>query len=913
MSTSSSDASSAYSATPVYAFHPFLRATHPFDPSSTSSSTFSSAADGCLAFEAGEIILLHSFHFSGWGDGTSLSSGRRGWVPSNYCVPYDTLQIRPLLAAALTVLTGPSMDSSRDFQIAATTLVSGIRSLLDSVGCLTRDGAALQKSQELRRSRRRLLTEVSVMISCVKKASIEFNSLTAEMVSLTHKIVVSAADFLAIYNAKEAAKRYSDSLPSLEYASSEKDDDVRVYDRESKRSSFAEDVFEYQPVSALARLNFLYDALLVRLGGFINRTLIDGRSPAKLLVAIRQAVHAAREFLAVVETISAHASPVIYSLEEAKETMYQRITMLVASARDVVGAGTDQQAVLIETQTLGIAVTECVRSAGACLGRSKYVIDRVGDFDLEVERQYLNFQIRSHADNLQRSNRGPASAVGRVCDEDPTLAMSALALAEAEKRAALSSENEHRVKRTPLQDRIIYNSDGQVQGGSIEALVKHLTANDATPDVLFVSSFFLTFRLFTTPVALAQALVHRFASLSPDEPNLLAAQLRVYNAFKGWMESHWRKETDNEALPIIVDFANGSLKTQLPFAYRRLLELSQMVVDIVNPLVPRSMSKLGINTSLAILLPDSSSVPTPIVNKLHLAILAKNVHGGGPPPSILDFDPLEFARQITIKESRLFCQITPEELLGQEFAKKSGKSIAVNVKAMSSLSTDLANYIGETILAGDVPLKFRMNVIRHWIRVAEKCLELKNYNCLMAVTCALQSSVILRLKKTWELLPPRYHALFAELKSIIVYEKNYASYRTLLRKQIVPCLPYLGVYLTDLTFADEGNSDYRIFHPDTEDASPVINFDKHVRSTKIIADLQRFQVPYRFQEVPEIQEWLDVEIARVHEMYQKDQHMLYRRSCLVEPRVGAPNGRFIAVVGDTAIKEGISWNEEIKR
>lgn len=459
---------------------------------------------------------------------------------------------------------------------------------------------------------------------------------------------------------------------------------------------------------------------------------------------------------------------------------------------------------------------------------------------------------------------------------------------------------------------MIYNADGQVQGGSIEALVKHLTSSNATPDALFSSSFFLTFRLFTTPIALAQALAHRFSSLPPDEPNLLAAQLRTCNAFKGWMESHWQRETDNEALPIIIDFVNGPLKIHLPFAFRRLIELTQQVVDINHPLVPRSMSKLGINTSLGILLPDSSSVPTPIVNKAHLATLAKYAREGSPDPSILDFDPLELARQITIKESSQFCQIIPEELLGQEFSKKSGKSVAVNVKAMSSLSTDLANYIGETILANEVPLKFRMNVIRHWIRVAEKCLELKNYNCLMAVTCALQSSVIMRLKKTWELLPPRYHALFAELKSIIVYEKNYASYRTLLRNQTVPCIPYLGVYLTDLTFADEGNPDFRVFHPNTEDASPVINFDKHMRTTKIIADLQRFQVPYRFQGVPEIQDWLDIEIRRVHEMYQKDQHMLYRRSCYVEPRTGASSGKFMGIVGDTTIKEGVSWNEEIK-
>nr|GFD55389.1 hypothetical protein [Tanacetum cinerariifolium] len=65
--------------------------------------------------------------------------------------------------------------------------------------------------------------------------------------------------------------------------------------------------------------------------------------------------------------------------------------------------------------------------------------------------------------------------------------------------------------------------------------------------------------------------------------------------------------------------------------------------------------------------------------------------------NILDFDPMELARQFTIIESKLFCAIQPEELLALEWTKKSD-SKAVNVKAMSKLSTDLANLVADTIL-----------------------------------------------------------------------------------------------------------------------------------------------------------------------------------------------------------------------
>ncbi|KAK9376001.1 ras guanine nucleotide exchange factor domain-containing protein [Lipomyces chichibuensis] len=878
------------------AYHPFLRATHSFDQSALESSV----AGGCLDFEAGDLILLHSFHATGWGDGTNIATSKRGWIPSNYCEPYDVQQVRPLLVAVLNVLVNPRPEDARSSQIAVTTIVSGVRSLLDGTDCLSQDSHLVRESKNIGASRHALLEEVSGLLSCVKDQSME-NLISENMVQHTYRILQRAAAFLDSFDSDEYS--YLPSTPPVEYTS-EIGGSV-----EDGGFTCAAWTFEYQPVSALARLNFLYDATLVCLGSFLSSSYIDNRAPAKLLLTTRRAAHACRELLALVETVSSRASPIVYSLEEAKEMLYNRITALVTAARDVVAAQSleDQDIVVTETQKLIDAVVACVRTAGLCLAKSKYVLDQVGDFDLEVDRRYLQYQLQSQLGTSSRRSSKSESSYGMTAAtslDDEVLNMAPEILPSD------TDTEKDKKTRTSLQDRIVYNEDGQVQGGSLEALVKQLTANNAAPDALFVSTFFLTFRLFTTPVALAQALVHRFISLSPDEQNVLAVRLRVYNALKGWMESHWRKETDSEAIPIIVDFANGSLKSALPFASTRLLDLSKKVVNIVNPLVPRSMSKLGIDKSLGILLPDSSSVPTPIVNKLHLAIVARYVREGELAPNILDFDPLELARQITVKESRLFCKIVPEELLGQEFSKKAGKSTAVNVKAMSSLSTDLANLIGESILTGDV--KVRMNTIRHWIRVAEKCLELKNYNCLMAITCALQSSVILRLKKTWEILPPRYHSLFAELKSIIVYEKNYASYRTLLRNTSPPCIPYLGVYLTDLTFADEGNSDFRTFHPDMEDSSPIINFDKHVRTTKIIADLQRFQVPYRFQEVPELQAWLDVEVNRVHEMYLQDQHVLYRRSCNVEPKLGGTqtHGAIGAGIDVSAVTDAVSWNDE---
>ena len=45
------------------------------------------------------VILVHSVHPNGWADGTLLASGARGWLPTNYCEPYEHPTIRNLLNA----------------------------------------------------------------------------------------------------------------------------------------------------------------------------------------------------------------------------------------------------------------------------------------------------------------------------------------------------------------------------------------------------------------------------------------------------------------------------------------------------------------------------------------------------------------------------------------------------------------------------------------------------------------------------------------------------------------------------------------------------------------------------------------------------------------------------------------------
>lgn len=358
------------------------------------------------------------------------------------------------------------------------------------------------------------------------------------------------------------------------------------------------------------------------------------------------------------------------------------------------------------------------------------------------------------------------------------------------------SASEHEPVPSPVQsyvDELTYNKDGQVTGGTLRALVEKLTAHDSTPDAVFVSTFYLTFRLFATPIQFAEALVDRFELVTTDAEGSTPIRLRVYNVFKGWLESHWRQNVDSEALPVIQDFASNSLQIILPAPGKRLLELAEKASKMDGPLVPRLACGMGKNTLTHSL--QDTPIPTPIVSRAQINHL-RAARNGSIKPSFLDFDPLEIARQLTLKESRMFCNISPEELLAQEWAKKKS-SIATNVLAMSSLSTDLAHLVAESILDLE-DSRARARVIKHWIKIADRCLELNNYDTLMAIMCTLNTSTIVRLKKTWELVSVKTKQILAHLRSVIDVSKNHAVLRSRLRNHVPPCLPFLGTYLTDV-------------------------------------------------------------------------------------------------------------------
>ncbi|KAI9923980.1 hypothetical protein ASPWEDRAFT_167237 [Aspergillus wentii DTO 134E9] len=491
-------------------------------------------------------------------------------------------------------------------------------------------------------------------------------------------------------------------------------------------------------------------------------------------------------------------------------------------------------------------------------------------------------------------------------------------LRESVSHSTLAEENEETeaniLERTYAHELIF--KDGQIMGGSLRALVEKLTAHQSTPDAMFVSTFYLTFRLFASPVDFAETLADRFDYIG-DTPHAAGpVRLRVYNTLKNWLESHWRHDCDNVALDYIVNFAKTTLMANLPSAGKRVLDLVEKVSQVHGPVVPRLVSSMGkTNTATAQYVHPDTPLPPPILGKKETNLLKQWKNGEGT-ITILDFDPMELARQFTIKESMIFCSILPEELLATEWMKKSG-SLAVNVRAMSTLSTDLAHLVADSILQLEEPKK-RAAIIKHWVKIANKCLELNNYDSLMAIICSLNSSMIGRLKRTWEVVSHKTKTTLEYLRGIVDVSRNYAVLRQRLQNHVPPCLPFVGTYLTDLTFVDHGNQDLRNL-PTDDGEMAVINFDKHMKTAKIISELQRFQIPYRLSEVPELQAWMQNELVRVRSNGEKSLQTFYRRSLVLEPRETAQQRPNLPTDSGSSIIENakdkfdfLSWTHQSK-
>jgi len=248
-------------------------------------------------------------------------------------------------------------------------------------------------------------------------------------------------------------------------------------------------------------------------------------------------------------------------------------------------------------------------------------------------------------------------------------------------------------------------------------------------------------------------------------------------------------------------FLKRWISSQLPDFSKMLVEEIQKWVD--------SVLQVG-QPSLAKQISESIQNQTQARAHLRLSLIAATetkIEEITPAMFVLTVDPQEIANQLTLIDHQIYSTIRPHELLFQAWNKPQLRHRAPNVLRMISRTNNVALWVASSIL-WQPKLVDRANVMSKLIQVAEHLRKLNNFNSMFAVISGLLLSSINRLKFTRDKVPKKIMQTFDTLVELMSNRRSFKVYRDTLATTAPPCIPYLGVYLTDITFIEEGNMDY---------------------------------------------------------------------------------------------------------
>ncbi|NXH46422.1 RGRF1 factor, partial [Dicaeum eximium] len=232
---------------------------------------------------------------------------------------------------------------------------------------------------------------------------------------------------------------------------------------------------------------------------------------------------------------------------------------------------------------------------------------------------------------------------------------------------------------------------------------------------------------------------------------------------------------------------------------------------------------------------------------------------------------LEIAEQLTLLDHLVFKKIPYEEFFGQGWMKLEKNERTPYIMKNTKHFNDVSNLIASEIIRNE-EINARVSAIEKWVAVADICRCLHNYNAVLEITSSLNRSAIFRLKKTWLKVSKQTKALIDKLQKLVSSEGRFKNLREALKNCDPPCVPYLGMYLTDLAFIEEGTPNY------TEDG--LVNFSKMRMISHIIREIRQFQqTSYKIEHQPKVTQYL------LDQSCVMDEESLYEASLRIEPKL----------------------------
>ncbi|XP_056022520.1 ras-specific guanine nucleotide-releasing factor 2-like isoform X4 [Ostrea edulis] len=323
-----------------------------------------------------------------------------------------------------------------------------------------------------------------------------------------------------------------------------------------------------------------------------------------------------------------------------------------------------------------------------------------------------------------------------------------------------------------------------------------------------------------------------------------AATMRVLNIIKHWVSKHQQDfECDKELKAAVVDM------------------LQEMACNtMLNP----AEHKVALSL-LRTIAKDSAE-------QKHKVDLEKLLQA--PEVSTKEnFDTLsamDIAEQLTYLDHKIFISIRSEELLGQAWMKGEKSTKAPHVLLVSKRFNEVSRMVVSEIVKRSV-LHERVACIEKWAAIADICRCMNNYNGVLQICAAFVNSSVYRMKKTWEKIPKSTKQTIEKLQDLVSSNGRFKNMRDALHRCDPPCIPYLGMYLTDLSIIEEGI-------PGNTDEG-LVNFSKMRTIAHVIREIRLFQqTPYKIEHIPRVTNYL-LDTNRL-----LDDDQTYRASLEIEPK-----------------------------
>uniref|UniRef100_A0A5S6QYQ6 Ras-GEF domain-containing protein n=1 Tax=Trichuris muris TaxID=70415 RepID=A0A5S6QYQ6_TRIMR len=459
-----------------------------------------------------------------------------------------------------------------------------------------------------------------------------------------------------------------------------------------------------------------------------------------------------------------------------------------------------------------------------------------------------------------------------------------------------------------------------VRGATLTKLIERLTYH-IYPDTKFVRTFLTTFRSFCTQSELLNLLIERFdipdplegtggsslasspvgTTMTPisfslvdsldsscrlvDNDSLLRESVKrlrkeyirpvrisVLKVIKQWIDRHWYDfDQDPDLLLNLEQFLKRIEDVHTMSKCSRSL---QKFIDRKKQTRPEPKEL------------QFSADPPPL--ECYLAVLPEEY-------DLMTLHPIEIARQITLLEFDLYRAVKPIELVGAAWTKKDKDKRSPQLLKLIQHSTKFTYWLEKCVVeCGNI--NERVAVMNRILEIMCIFQELNNFTGLIEIYGVLESSAIHRLYHTWERLDQKLLRVFEEVKQVLS-DAHHKLIRERLRSINPPCVPFFGMYLTNIIFLEEGNpiflkmplssqsSEAESSTADLEKPT-LISFAKCRKIADIIGEIQMYQdVAYCLIVEPTVRHFFE-SLNPLQGFASKNdlEAYLYSRSLEIEPK-----------------------------